>query len=292
MKYSVIYSFIFLLLIFIIISSISSRLHEKFTNPSKNRVVVCFYGVVNRSIKYTYYNLKKRMINILKKKYNVDIYIFNNNIEYTKIDNTIINNNDLRLLKSNFVEEEKQSYIDHKINNKISNENIICKMRKDYSKNQIINAIRQMYSEEIVGNFLLKHINDYKCAIVCGPDYFLLNNINLQHVRNSIGNNSSVYTTTVNDAQGFTNGFYIGALSPMIKILRRYSILKHLLPTNKDYEFLLKKTFEMYKINRLKTNMKFVKIRSNKQIAIQGEMSGRQYNNTISMIRRILGNLI
>jgi hypothetical protein len=120
-------------------------------------------------------------------------------------------------------------------------------------------------------------MNDYKSAI-CGPDFYLLNNISLEDINNTIDNDSDIYTTIVNDGFGYTNGFYIGSLKPMVKILQRYSILEQLFPTDLDYEYLLKKTFEIYKINRIVTNMLFEKIRSNAECT---QLCKRTFPNVI-----------
>lgn len=244
----------------------------------KEKIVVCFFGVVARSAIYTYKNLYINIINVLKKKYDVDIYVFNNNVENTKVDNKQLNNNDVKLFNADIYEEEKQSAIDKKIKKMIKIKNIKTRMRKDYSENAIKNAIRQMYSEEKVGNFLKKNENKYKCAVICGPDYYLLDNINLQHVKNCINNDSIVYTTDVNNAQGFTNGFYIGTPNSCSKILKRYSILDKLLPKNKDYEYFLKQAFIIHSIKRLVTDTKFVKVRANKSIVRQGIMRTKKYD--------------
>jgi len=254
----------------------------------KKKVIICFFGVVSRSIKHTYKNLKQNIIDVIKKDYDCDIYVFNNYIDKGKVDNVSQNNNDVNLLKPDFFEQKKQSVIDREIKEHIKSKNIRVKFRGDYSVKTIDNAIRQMYSEEKVGNFLDKHKKYYDCAVICGPDYYLLNKINLKHIANSINNDSIVYTTNINDAQGYTNGLYIGSLYPLITILKRYSILKNLLPTDKDYEYLLKKVFDDNKINRLVTDTKFVKIRSNKHIARQGQMKENQYTDIINKISKNL----
>ena len=252
----------------------------------KKKIIICFFGTCSRSIKYTHKNLKDKLINIVKKEYEVDIYIFNNNVEGEKIDDVIQNNHDVKLLQSDFYQEETQSYIDEFIKNNFNlYESKKMGFQKRYNRIQKINAIRQMYSEEKIGNFLNKNKDNYGCAIVCGPDYYLLDNINLEHINNSINNYNSIYTTNVNDAGGYTNGIYIGSLYPLIKILKRFSILEKLLPTDKDYEYLLKKTFDMYNIKRLITDTKFIKIRSNKHIARQGSMKSKNYDKEIDIIK-------
>jgi hypothetical protein len=237
----------------------------------KDKIVICFFGVIARSLRYTHFNLKNNLIEICKRCYDVDIYIFNN-----------------KLLDANFIEEEKQVNIDLKIKKLVSEKNIICKMRRDYTPTWIINSIRQMYSEEKVGNFLKKNKHKYKCAIVCGPDYFLLNQIKIIDIQDSIKNKNCVYTTRVNDAQGYTNGFYIGAPEPIIKITKRFSILDKLLPTDKDYEYLLKKTFEMKNVERKITETLFFKIRSSKEVARQGIMQHPYFTNILALPISIL----
>ena len=80
-------------------------------------------------------------------------------------------------------------------------------------------------------------------SVVCGPDYYLLNEISLDDVRKSVIQENTIYTTTVNDGQGYTNGFYIGNLNSLINVLKRYEIITDLLPSQYDYEYLLKQSF-------------------------------------------------
>lgn len=255
----------------------------------KKKVIICFFGVVSRSIKYTYKSLKQNIIDVLKKDYDCDIYVFNNYIDNAKVDNVSVDNTDVHLLNADFFEQIKQSIIDREIKEYIKSKDITLKFLKQYHKqNQVDNALRQMYSEEKVGDFLEKHINDYDCAVICGPDYYLLNKINVQHIADSINNKSTVYATNVNDAHGYTNGLYFGSLNPLIKILKRYSLLEILLPTNKDYEYLLKKVFDHYEIDRSVTDTKFIKIRSNKKVARQGEMRSTRYDKIINKISKNL----
>ena len=259
---------------------------ETYENKKLNKVILCFFGVVPRSIKYTYKSIEKNIINVLNNKgFQVDIYVFNLDIGNVKIDNTNINNSDIHIIPYTYLETYSQSELDKEIDElcKITD----CKMRSDYSKTLIRNAIRQMYSEYRVGLFLEKHINNYDTAIVCGPDYYLLNKININDVDQSIYNNN-VYTTKVNDADGYTNGFYIGNLRTIIKILRRYENLQNFLPVNKDYEYLLKKSFENNDITRQITDMLFFKIRANLDIARQGIMLKSEYDLLFNDVKDIV----
>ena len=240
-------------------------------NTSSPRVLIAFFGVVSRSIEYTYKNLKNNLINIIKSKYELDIYVFNNDVQRAEVDGIKQNNDITHLLEYTVKEEKTQRKIDSIIQNKIESDNINnIKMVHFYTNSMITNTFRQMYSEEQIGKYIEKHKDKYDCVIVCGPDYYLLKPINLNHVENIINKKKDVYTTIVNEGRGYTNGFYIGQPTMMVHILKRFSLINSLFPTNKDYEYFLKCAFLRHNINRSITNMLFLKIRSNKETAIQG----------------------
>ena len=236
----------------------------------KKKCIICFFGVIPRSIKYTYKSINDRIIEPLKKIYDIDIYIFNLNVGKTKVDGVIMNQNDIDIIPYNYKEEYNQEKLDIKI--KELKKNINFKFRNNYAKNfpnRIQNAIRQMYSEYRVGSFLEKHSDMYDVSVVCGPDYFIANQINLTHVNQSIVNNF-VYFSQVNNGQGITNGFYFGKPKLLYPFLKRYEIMKIFFPNNKDYEYVLLMAVKHYKINIRYTNIVFFKIRASKKVHWQG----------------------
>jgi hypothetical protein len=248
------------------------------------KVCLCFFGVIPRSIKYTIKSIEDNIINQLREKYIVDIFIFNLNVEHTKVDNNILNQKDINLIKYNFYEETKQTDLDLEINKLFDSG--ICKMRTDYTQEMIRNSIRQMYSEYRVGCFLEKNKSQYKGAVICGPDYYIVNKLNINC--NYFLNNNEIYTTCVNDAQGITNGFYIGKIDALVPVLKRYNKIKEYLPTDKDYENVLKRSFDKNNIVCKKIDLLFLKIRSNKYIARQGIMRQTKYNYIVDLIQKKL----
>lgn len=252
-----------------------------------DKICICFFGVIPRSIRYTIKSIEEKIINQIEKKFKYDIFVFNLNVENTKVDNCILDQKDVNLINYTFYEETKQSVLDIEIN-KLFDKGI-CKMRRDYSIGTIRNSLRQMYSEYRVGCFLEKNKDKYKGAVICGPDYYIVNNLNIQE--NYFYNNNVVYTTKVNDAQGITNGFYIGNINSLIPILKRYSKISEYLPTDKDYENVLQKSFEKNNIVCKKIDLLFVKIRSSKFIARQGIMRKPEYDNIINLIQNKLLNM-
>ncbi len=127
------------------------------------KIVVCITGVVNRSIKYTWDSINDNIIDQLKKEYEVDIAVFNNNVEGCLVDGVKVNNNDMSIIPYDFLFEYKQTFIDLQIK-KIEND-------KDFSsydrwKNQKKNGLRLMYVESQVSKFLDKNKDKYTYALV------------------------------------------------------------------------------------------------------------------------------
>ena len=150
--------------------------------------------------------------------------------------------------------------------------------RSDYGSIFSKNAIRQLYSEYRIGKFLEKNKSKYKLAVVCGPDYFIVNDINLNDVKKSLSIERCIYTSDQNDGSGYTNGFYFGKPNILEIILKRYEYF-HTFSYNRDYEYLLKQAFIVNKINRRVTDMVFFKIRTNKYVIWQVRKESISYQN-------------
>ena len=92
---------------FIILSAIIYVLFlqekETFDNR-KNKVIVCFFGVVPRSIKYTFSSIQNRLLNKLKQYYDVDIFVFNLKVN-NLVDNTTLDNNDINIIPYNYLKK-------------------------------------------------------------------------------------------------------------------------------------------------------------------------------------------
>lgn len=255
---------IFVVIIILLILGLVGKSIDRFTNNNKEKTVLCLFGVIPRSIKYTWDSMKENIIDPLKGKYDVDIYVFNMNVESEKVDGVKLNQDDINIIPYTYKEEEKQTKVDKEINDLCKK--IECKIGTlpRYTDIVIKNSIRQIYSEYRVGLFLEKNMNKYKKAIVCGPDYFLCSKINLNEFLKS--EDSSIYTSDINDWGGVTNGFYFGKCLALIPILKRYEQLNKYLPTIKNYEYILKQSMIDNNLNRKVTDMSFFKIRANKQI--------------------------
>jgi hypothetical protein len=236
-------------------------------------VVLCIFGVVNRSIKYTWQTIHKHIVKHLEDNhYVVDIYVFNLICDNCVVDGKNVNTTDYKIIKANIYESKLQSELDTEIKTYISLSPHKVSYIDWYTDNQIHNTVRQMYSEYKVGSFLKKHINDYDYAIVCGPDYYLTQHVNIQHLISS-KNDKCVYVSDVNPGiNGYTNGYYMSNnLKDLSLLLCRYeNILPYLNGFKGDYEQLLRKYCDSKNIKIAITDQVFFKIRANKTIFWQG----------------------
>lgn len=225
----------------------------------KERIIVCLVGVINRSIKNTWFSIYNNIIKQLEEKYIVDIALFNNNVEDTLVDSVKLNNNNLKIIPYNYLFKFKQKHIDKKISE-------IAGTDKEFSpywwNNHKLNGLRQMYMESMVSKFLKK--SKYKIALVSNADHLYINKFELRQKMNN-----SIITCSHLDMNGYTNGFYFGYTKNMVKILDRINYYDNLIKTNTkkiNYEKILKRSFKISKIKRDVTDLFFIKIRANKQI--------------------------
>ena len=237
------------------------------------KAVVCLYGTVNRSISYTWDTIRTNTLEHLKRNgFQVDLYMFNLICDNGLVDNVDINTKSHTVVPVHIYESKMQSDLDPEIIKYARSVPKKISYVKWYTHNQIHNTMRQMYSECRVGTFLRTNIKKYDYAVVCGPDYYLTQKVNIPHLRAS-KQNGRVYISEVNPGMnGYTNGYYMsGNLDTLSTLLCRYEhILPYLKGFQEDYERLLKVYCESNKIDVSPTDQVFFKIRANKTIFWQG----------------------
>lgn len=255
---------------------------------SKQRVAVCLFGVLGRSIRYTHSSIKQHVIDELAKKYSVDVYAFDLDVGDHLVDGRAVKSGEIyKLLPIDYHETKRQKDLDLEIRKRFAGR---LSMRYDYSQGAVMNAVRAMHSENSVGDWLAQKHNEYDSVVVCGPDYWLLNPVNLEHVQDTIDDKNIVYTTLANPAEGYTNGFYIGSTQAVVKILQRVPLLDRMLPTNRDYEYILYAAFKESNVKQRNTDTLFFKVRNNGVIARQGKMAGHEFDAAYRKVRSHIDN--
>ena len=234
-------------------------------------MIVCVVGVVNRSIQYTWESIKDNIIDELKKGHKVDIAVFNNNVGDTLVDGVLIDNNSMSIIPYDFMFQYKQATIDGLVRKIPGYDRDFTWFRGRMKRN----GVRHMYVEGQVAKFLTARLSKYQYAVVTNGDYFYSGPLppgTLGSIKRGM-----IGTCHHLDASGYTDGFYIGHIADLVKVLSRISYYQRMLncfdsgwngghrdPPN--YESFLKLAFELSDIERLKVEISFVKIRSNLRI--------------------------
>ena len=149
------------------------------------------------------------------------------------------------------------------------------------------NALRALYSESRVGRWLSAQAgkrDGVDVAVVCSPDLFIANRLSIHDVLIAAGRrphpdlNAStaarfpgglLFTTNLNDEQGYTDGFYMGRPSVLAPVLSRLHDLSTLNAT-RSYEILLKAAVDKRRLYRAVTPLVFFKVRANCYVEWQG----------------------
>jgi hypothetical protein len=229
------------------------------------KIALTFFGVVPRSIRYTYESIRRNIIVPLKQEFGSDIAVscFNINTENALVDGVKTNHEDVKIVEYDHLCDIKQSFIDKMIT-EMGCWQIQPNFTNNYDAETFKNCFRQLYIEREAGAFLEQQ--NFDLALVCGADYFIGRKIDLNQVYDCLNGEDFLYSTNIADAGGgYTNGFYFGRRKLIIKILKRLDDKKEIFPIV-NYELYLKKSFEMNNIKRKVADMVFFKIRANKNV--------------------------
>ena len=238
------------------------------TNPENRKTcILCLFGVISRG-RAAWETIKQRIYDVLVQNgFNVKVFVYNLDIGDQLVDGVQLNH-DLSYLPFDYhLESEKQPDVDVNIDAMCLNRN--CGFH-NYTKKQSRNALRQMYSENAVANFLA--YNNADIAVVCGPDFYIANDININHIRDAM-TCTCVYTSQVNPSGGYTNGFYFGKPSIVAKIMKRLELYDRSghLHNKYNYESYVKYAFTSHKIPHKLTDIVFFKVRANGHIRWAGD---------------------
>jgi hypothetical protein len=228
------------------------------------KIVVCLTGVVNRSIKYTWDSIKDNIIDELRKEYDVDIAVFNNNVENCLVDGVKLNNNDMTIVPHNYLFEYKQTFIDSEI---VKIKGYEKEFPPNFYNNLKKNGLRLMYIESKIAKFLEENKDIYEYVIVSNADYFYINKLPIECLNNISENIIGTCHHWENNDM-CTDGFYIGYPKSIIKIMKRINnyytiVINYKDPKSLNYERILNESIIYSKMTRKKIDIFFLKIRAN-----------------------------
>lgn len=170
-------------------------------------ILLCYYGVIPRSIRYTHENIKQNIMDVLIDKYNVETYVYNFDIGDNLIDGEKIDKKDIKYIDYNYYEEEKQDIYDIEINNNYKDIlNKIFYYKEVYnSEISSFNALRQLYTEYRVGCYIERNKEKYDIVIATCSDNYFCNKLDINEIEECLINKNIIYISPMNDAGGYTN---------------------------------------------------------------------------------------
>jgi hypothetical protein len=220
------------------------------------RALVCLMGVVNRSIRSTWPVFRENLVRILEQHCDhVHLYVYNLDTGDAPVDGVTLEGNVRDKIPADVIEEQRQADVDVIVDNKCTP----CEFRSDYTETAKRNAMRQLHTEFMVGTYVERVADQFDVVVVCTADARLARPLNMKHVREAVAT-ATVFTSEVNNADGYTNGFYVGPPRALLPVLKRYLDFES---SNYDYEYTVKKAFDMHGIKHGATDMVFWKIRAN-----------------------------
>jgi hypothetical protein len=136
-----------------------------------------------------------------------------------------------------------------------------CRFRSDYSEISTQNAFRQLYAEFRVSQYIRQHMEKYALIVALGSDFFFVKNFPIQSIKNI--NEETILLSDMNDAEGYTNGVYVGKPTPVIKVMSRFQNLSEYDQLQRDYERILLESVLKNNLNREVIDLPFCKKRAN-----------------------------
>ena len=243
--------------------------HNLWFLPKK--VVICFFGLT-RSLKYNIKYLQKNIFDVLKQNgFDYDIFIhtykktgLHNNNRANEF-NTIIDNNEYKLLNPEKYEIDDEDDINEKIPFDL------YKSHGDPWKNKYLsfhNYIKQLYSLYCVTGLWENNKLDYDAAIYIRPDVIVTKPLNIDNLLEYKQN--TIYIPNHHHSGGYNDRFAYGSINTMITYGNRY---KNGIEYSKKKIFhaesFLKYILDKNKHNVIFDNMIVCRLRSNNKISPQ-----------------------
>lgn len=238
-----------------------------------NEVLILIYGVLGRSLRFTYKNHNHAIFNELNKLgYTYKICYINNDIQESLIDGCPAELSIIKHLDFDDYIEYTQTDIDNEISNIYSpqstpnsNENFIP---PSFRKN--INCFRNSFIETKCAEYLMS-INDRftHCMVFCADLWFGSKLTLLQ-----IPEDMLVKIGTQNPACGLTNGFYSGPVELISKLINSFSILYDIKPPCYERIIRYNAKHNNIPIQKLGSEWRWLKIRCNGEPAYQDKYGG------------------
>lgn len=217
--------------------------------------LVCIFGVVGRSIKYSHMSHIRHVFEVLERNgIPYETLVVDNNIE--RIDGVDISKEDYKLIKYDRYVRLNQDEIDK----------IVTSMYPKYwerfinkhcyqDKCNCLNALRHSFIEQTVASNIS---SNYDRVIAFSADFQFIHDMPIRDITQM--NKNDIMISNMNHGDGYTDGLYIGT-PYAVKLC-----MNHLDIVGETYENTIKRNIERHNLNVIVKSIIFSKIRANLDI--------------------------
>ena len=229
------------------------------------KIIIIIFGVLGRSLRFTHQNHHDNIFSPLSRfGINYDITYINNNIGDECIDGLPQDTNYMKIVQRNKYLELHQKDIDYEIEKTYPRYFDIFRSTNPALHN--INPLRNSFIETFVGNHLLNSYSDHsqKALAFCSDCYFG-RELDKSYV---MSNDNKILSSDTNPAcGGYTNGFYIGSILNVSKLMSNFNQFHGRQFYN--YEHTLKHNATRHNLTIKQIRFRFIKIRNDKSVSYQ-----------------------
>ena len=256
---------------------------------TKKKALLAVFGVASRSTRHTWPQVKKMIITPLQADYDVDLYVFNNQLDnVATLDGYPVQKSGRDLfdgVDSVTYHEMFQSQIDIELAQKYPRNTLLpglyrswfaqlrSQKRQDEFHRTAHNAMRQFYAEQTVSDYLSQTTSQYDLVVAITADLYPLLALDMDQIHAYLRQDERVilmapYADKVKYNKALpeiTNGFYIGSQTIVAKAM---SMLKSASFSNIDsqidycYENVLGLTIRHHRLSPIVADLHFVKMRN------------------------------
>ena len=244
------------------------------TTSSDRRALVCIFGVFARSLTQTHVAMRQHVLGPLAlANFKTDVYFFDIQIPQGGLLDGVAVNEEASFTQGVALKLEQRNSVYDSVMQGPAFDEIIqsrcsklpsCRLRYDIAEGHpevTRNALQAMYAEAQVARHIRASGGVYDLVVAFTSDAQFVQDLPVQQPAENI-----ILLTDLNEGEGYTNGFYMGAPSAVAAVMGRFDEYELYAMLERDYELVVKAAVDHHRLIRGTINMPFCKIRRSGQV--------------------------
>eukprot|EP00964_Phaeocystis_antarctica_P158886 scaffold129766_cov69-Phaeocystis_antarctica.AAC.3 len=241
----------------------------------KLRVLVAFYGALNRGVLLSGPSLREQLVAPLRSAPFVQkVHVLCTGLDSAQMDGVRVCGHAGELLGCDELLTHPEADVLGSVARLCNASAHACTFSHwFYRREQVTQrAMVQLHEENRVAWYLREHGHRYDLVVVSSPDLYLVRPIVLADVQSvALAGGSVVLTGGTNDWFGYQNGWYAGKPRDVALITNRFEDAPRYRRPWVDYEGLLRSAFEHHGVQRRVTPLYFFKVRATCQMTMHAD---------------------